>query len=528
MSAFKHLDLLDRARGVAIIMVLLFHTAGCVYGYNIMPWDGWFRNFLDARPSALLVFPFTLGNAGVAVFFVISGFCIHLSFEQQGRDWRGFFIRRFFRIYPAYFAALMVLVALNFYGDFAAVFKTAANVKDFLAHLTLTHNFSPATVGTLNGSFWSLAIEVQLYLIYPLLRGWISRMGWRRVLLVLAAAELVIHGVDGWLQQTSLADAPAGIIFRLLAISVLGYWFSWTLGAWLADAWMKKLPLPLANHSPLWWLTLAVLTYLVRPLDSFYFTASALATTAVISRRLAVNAPGTSKPGLVSDALKKTGLWSYSIYLLHQPLQFIYFYPLDWMIPAARGPSLVELAGAFATFLVIIPLAVLWYHCFELPGIKAGKKLLAKMGMGYKPAAPSQSVPAPRAYWLGSSLMFAALVLLLAGTFLAKDIFSLRDPAESNNLAWSLSTSADAAQRNGWRAVIYAVGACRQTQYTNTTLVGTLAAAYAEAGRFDDAISTAQKACAMAAQSGDQPLLQRNQELLNLYLKHQPYHQRQP
>jgi hypothetical protein len=58
-----------------------------------------------------------------------------------------------------------------------------------------------------------------------------------------------------------------------------------------------------------------------------------------------------------------------------------------------------------------------------------------------------------------------------------------------------------------------------------TTFVGTLAAAYAEAGRFDDAILTAQKACALAEKSGETNLLQRNQELLVFYRQHQPYHE---
>jgi hypothetical protein len=50
-----------------------------------------------------------------------------------------------------------------------------------------------------------------------------------------------------------------------------------------------------------------------------------------------------------------------------------------------------------------------------------------------------------------------------------------------------------------------------------------LAAAYAEAGRFDEAISTAQLACALASLSGQQELLDKNQALLTLYLDHQPY-----
>jgi hypothetical protein len=52
-----------------------------------------------------------------------------------------------------------------------------------------------------------------------------------------------------------------------------------------------------------------------------------------------------------------------------------------------------------------------------------------------------------------------------------------------------------------------------------------LAAAYAEAGRFEEAVATAQKACALASESSQQELLKRNQELLELYRQHQPYHE---
>ncbi|MGB7748640.1 MAG: hypothetical protein WBN75_15300 [Verrucomicrobiia bacterium] len=56
-------------------------------------------------------------------------------------------------------------------------------------------------------------------------------------------------------------------------------------------------------------------------------------------------------------------------------------------------------------------------------------------------------------------------------------------------------------------------------------MVGTLAAAYAEAGRFDEAISTGQKACVLATALGETNLLMRNQELVNLYQAHKPYHE---
>jgi tetratricopeptide (TPR) repeat protein len=90
-----------------------------------------------------------------------------------------------------------------------------------------------------------------------------------------------------------------------------------------------------------------------------------------------------------------------------------------------------------------------------------------------------------------------------------------------NNLAWTLATSPEANLRNGDRAVELAERACELTHYQKTIYIGTLAAAQAEAGRFDDAMTTAQKAVALAQQNGEPDLLQKNQELLERYRRHQ-------
>jgi tetratricopeptide (TPR) repeat protein len=98
-------------------------------------------------------------------------------------------------------------------------------------------------------------------------------------------------------------------------------------------------------------------------------------------------------------------------------------------------------------------------------------------------------------------------------------------PELLNNLGWLLATCPDARIRDGAQAVKHAGRACELTHYGVTPMVGTLAAAYAEAGRFDDAILTAEKACMMASESGDQDLLKKNQELLVLYRAHRPHHE---
>ena len=76
--------------------------------------------------------------------------------------------------------------------------------------------------------------------------------------------------------------------------------------------------------------------------------------------------------------------------------------------------------------------------------------------------------------------------------------------------------------RDGTRAVELARHACELTKFQKTIFIGTLGAAYAEAGNFDAAMATAQRACAVATKNGEPVLLQKNQELLERYRAHQP------
>ena len=103
----------------------------------------------------------------------------------------------------------------------------------------------------------------------------------------------------------------------------------------------------------------------------------------------------------------------------------------------------------------------------------------------------------------------------------------VREPALGalNDLAWLLASSEQAEDRDGLRAIRFAERACELTQYRQTVFVGTLAAAYAEAGRFPEALTTAEMASKLAAEAGDQALLAKNQQLLELYRTRRPYHE---
>jgi peptidoglycan/LPS O-acetylase OafA/YrhL len=489
--------MLDCARGVAIICVLLCHTLASVYGDECIPWNGLIRDLFGSPLSTLLLFPLSMGQAGVAIFFVISGFCIHLSYQQHGGGWGGFFVRRVFRIWPAYVPTVILFVALNSIGDYLGVFKTSHDRAGLFSHLFLVHNYNRENFTAISGSFWSLAVEAQLYLLYPIFRFILSKLGWRATLWLLAVGEVVNTGLGG--------------VFSMLPFA---YWFSWALGARLADAFLRR-DLTTMSGLPLFWpIALAISVYCFKPLSHFWFTAWAITTAVVFSRVLNAQRANLAPPRRSNQLLRSIGLWSYSLYLLHHPLLTVYYFPISAALPEGLSRP-AQFAVVCCTWIAIIPFSILWYKCFELPGVQLGKWIASRFN------------PRP---WARISLrptqvfVSLALVVFLAGTFLAKAGFSPKSPEEGNNLAWELATNPEASKRDGRLAVKYAEQACRQTGYENAVMVGTLAAAYAEAGRFQDAIGAASLACTLASRNSDQNLLPKNQELLNLYLSHQPFH----
>jgi tetratricopeptide (TPR) repeat protein len=101
-------------------------------------------------------------------------------------------------------------------------------------------------------------------------------------------------------------------------------------------------------------------------------------------------------------------------------------------------------------------------------------------------------------------------------------------PVALNNLGWIRAANSDAKYRDGAEAVRLAERACRVTDYRQPILVGTLAAAYAEAGRFDEAVAMADKARQLALAEGRNDVAEKNQHLLDLFKAHQPCREAAP
>jgi peptidoglycan/LPS O-acetylase OafA/YrhL len=385
---------LDHVRGIAIISVFLFHALAAAFGYSMLPWNGMFRGF-SAPASFLALLSLNIGWIGVPIFFVVSGFCIHMSFQREGQEWSSFYIRRFFRIYPAYLAALLL---------FASYYSNTGHDLwlQLRNHLLLIHNFDRHTYHGINSSFWTIAVEVQLYLAYPFLLMLVGKLGWRRTLMTLAIIESLIHGWDAIAESFVGAQALYGckipsIFFKVspidhfLNVSPFAYWFSWSLGAFTADAFLKGRPMSFARCSVPLWGCLVIASYLARPLAPFFFPFSAVLTATVISKCLSGFRPNIRVPQFFLDHLRKTGVCSYSIYLLHQPLLAPIaklFSSLFWEVSVH---PLLRFLICVASWGIIMPLGYLWYLSIEKPGIAFGKRAIQKMtAMRQAPSVPAK------------------------------------------------------------------------------------------------------------------------------------------
>jgi tetratricopeptide (TPR) repeat protein len=103
--------------------------------------------------------------------------------------------------------------------------------------------------------------------------------------------------------------------------------------------------------------------------------------------------------------------------------------------------------------------------------------------------------------------------------------FNPTNAAALNDLAWIRASAPDDRLRNGAEAVKLAEQACKLTEFREPQRIGTLAAAYAEAGRFEEAVKTGEKARALALATDQAALAARNEELLALYRARKPYHE---
>lgn len=357
----------ESVRGIAILLVFCFHYLGLIQGYSAFP---------DMPEGLGLLFG---GNTGVTLFFVLSGFLLTRPFVR-GADlnWLSFYQRRALRILPMYYLCVLLGALLNQPASWVSALKAL-----FFFDIGLT------TLWPMGAVWWSLVVEIQFYLLLPLLI-WLARSArWRYALwLVLAAA------IYSYWQVRS-----AGTVDSLWGSgrdSILGRWPCFMVGFGLA--WMEQRKQKEAStESSLFGLLLVVLSLLglallcdikIRTLGMFahifwfeHYLYEALCWGVFLFAVLNYKFPGNAL--IVNPLLHRLGLWSYSFYLLHSAVLFAllnknpYFSATDLSL---SEPGKVMFIGILV-FLITTVLACLAYHCIERPFL------------GMKPQKTSSEIP---------------------------------------------------------------------------------------------------------------------------------------
>jgi peptidoglycan/LPS O-acetylase OafA/YrhL len=357
------LEELDGLRGVAALMVFFSHAIGASPSSPLL-------DLLKSSPTRTL----WDGAAAVGLFFVLSGFVLALPFLQNHRSlsYREFVIKRCFRIFPAYWAALLLALILKFtifdlngligLSDWVTnVWASPVRVEDVIRHILLV---VPLDTRRIDPVIWTMVIEIKISLIFPLvivaLRTMPSVWGGAAVIV----GSVVIAGVGTAHHVMFLEALPefvAGAIIAqhnslisrkidqlpLAAISSFALLSLACYGKWLPLAWVEQHPRFSFHLSGCGALALIALSISWQPMRRF----------------------------LSARVCQWLGQISYSFYLTHLPILLISLsltYPISQSVAVATSIALIA-------SLAVSNMLSKW---IELPAQKVGRILIATVMQG--------------------------------------------------------------------------------------------------------------------------------------------------
>lgn len=401
--------ILDGARAFACLIVVWFHI-------NVVPYDFHIWNLQLSVPPFFASFLF-FGRYGVTLFFVLSGFLLFMPFAKAllfGNTWpsmRRFYLRRAFRILPAYYLSLILIVLL-----FEQRYLQPQHWQELGLFFAFLMDSTRATFKQLNAPFWTLAVEWQYYMLLPLLglamRGvvWRVKEQYRLSTTLACILALIIWGLfTRYVGQYFMDQHPTAtvLVSRSVLNSILFVTYG-VSGKYLEDFGMGMLlalcfvyaqhpssrpniRATLRKLSPwLWEIGLLFLIGMILwnynegsmktwPLfaDSFFFQhyylfnelgfslSFGLCILALLFGSVRLKRPFEWLP------LRWIGMISFSLYMWHFPLLIVF---MRWGQPFLQGwPLLLNYSAYWLwVLLVIIPFCFLFFKCVEKPGIKLG------------------------------------------------------------------------------------------------------------------------------------------------------------
>lgn len=361
VEVLRHVSALDGIRGLAILLVLVCH----LFWANIDTPNSIY-NLIEKTTRA--------GWVGVDLFFVLSGFLITgILFDSisDGHYFRNFYSRRVLRIFPLYYA-VVILLFLIFPAGLAGGPRMLVLLMLYLQNTPLWFNIPHITPPTsLIPHLWSLAAEEQFYLFWPIIIYLIKD---RRKLLWVAGFGVVLAPIARTVMYAHGVPADEIYVMTVCRADTL------LSGAWLAlivrGPARKKI---LQSAIYLFWPSLAVCLFIAwtsgifgresAPLIKYGYSFLALTMTTLVAMSLR---PGSAMEAMMcTRGLRFLGRYSYGIYVIHW---FVMRYLQETALPLlrihVRSLVLYHLIAAPLMFSVCIFLAVLIFRFYESPFLR--------------------------------------------------------------------------------------------------------------------------------------------------------------
>jgi peptidoglycan/LPS O-acetylase OafA/YrhL len=313
---YERLPFLEGVRGLAALYVVLGHICSMADPSKL----AWKASVAPEWLQAMFS-PFQYGHLAVAAFIVLSGFCLQLAlFTRSDGRIHGlgrWFARRWVRILPPYYGALALslivvyTITIHQPGMPFQHYLPVTN-ESLWAHMLLVHNLSTEWMYKINGVLWSIGLEAQLYLLFPLLLASLFKVG-RTITLALCVGAAVLA------------------IVYLPNASKLYAWYLPLFVVGMVSANLAYRPNLTAGVQPSLAAMLALLGFLIAGFGchhgwQIYTCDSWLGLgIAALCYLLMVSSVNPLNRVLSWRPLVALGGFSYSLYLMHHPIQQIVY-----------------------------------------------------------------------------------------------------------------------------------------------------------------------------------------------------------
>jgi peptidoglycan/LPS O-acetylase OafA/YrhL len=373
--SLKYIPQLDTLRGIAIIMVLFHNIADTGH------------KEIEGNFAKIVSFIADSGWVGVQLFFVLSGFLITgilLDGKGTNKQLFNFYTRRILRIFPLYFIVLSILFILLPILGYLPEWLHTARIHQIWYWTYLVNWASPFFDKTTLGHFWTLAVEEQFYLFWPLV---ILLMGRRK--LCLFCLFLIVSAILARYLLISI-DLIHGkkMVYSFTVVR----WDSLAIGALAAIAIRNKSYSDFihVNHKVLILFCIGLIVLPVVKYHSFSptnggwtilnQTTSALLFGIIIFVSSSISGGVKTKRILNNSMLKMIGKYSYAIYIFHVPIGYI------WSNATGINPKNINLNGfhlidamllnSITVFIISFLFALCSWYFIELPFLRLKNKFI--------------------------------------------------------------------------------------------------------------------------------------------------------